>query len=158
MSKGLEYGKEVPGDYHVARYCFGGTVKVVFDEGFRKVVVPRAFEKGSNRTADVSVSVMEWFDKESDPEVIFEVCKYRGCLVVREGGDYVKLNVNKIRSKRYGGDRRKLRLIFKPDRNPAHAVLYSEGLMVSMELASLANYEGIFIPVPIPVPDVVFPD
>ena len=30
--------------------------------------------------------------------------------------------------------------------------------MVSMELASLANYEGIFIPVPIPVPDVVFPD
>ena len=158
MNSRLIRDKAVPGDFHVARYCFDGTVRVVFDEGFRKVVAPRAFEKGSNRTADVSVSVMEWFDKESDPEVIFEVCKYRGCLVVREGGDYVKLNVNKMRSKRYGGDRRKLRLIFKPDKNPAHAVLYSEGLMVSLELASLANNEGKFFPVPSPVPDVVFAD
>ena len=101
---------------------------------------------------------MEWFDEESDSKVIYEVCKYRGCLVVKEGGDYVKLNVDKIRSKRFEGDRRELKLEFWPDRNPAHAVLFSEGLMVSMELALLANSEGSFFPVPSPIPDPVFPD
>lgn len=158
MNSRLIKGKAVPGDFHVARYCFADTVRVISDGMYRRVVAPRAFEKGNNPRADVSFSVMEWFDGGSDSEVIYKVCKYRGRLVVKEGGDYVKLNVGKIRSKRFEGDRRELKLNFWSGENPAHAILHSEGLMVSMELASLANSEGVLFPVPNPIPDVVFLD
>lgn len=150
-------GKDVPDDYHVARYCFEDTIREVIEDGIRYVVEPRAFERGRDKAADVSFSVMEKFGGGSDADLIVKVCIYRGNLGVREGGYYVKLNVGKITSERYQGDSRKLRLIFEPGYNPAHANLYSEGLMVSTELAALANREGKFFPVPSPVPDAIIP-
>ena len=154
----LEAGKEVPRSHHVARYCFPGTVSSVRGEGNRKIVTSRAFEWRGSRTADISFSVMEKFRKRNDKEVIYEVCRHRGRLEVKEDGHYVKLNVGMIRSKRYGADRRKLDIIFRPGENPAHATLYTEGLMVSLELASLASEKGEFFLVPKPFPDVVFAD
>lgn len=154
----LEAGKEVPGSHHVARYCFPGTVNSIRAEGNRKVVTPRAFERGRSRTADISFSVMEKFGGKDDKEVIYKVCEHRGKLKVKEDGHYVKLNVGLIRSKRYGADRRRLRIIFRPGENPAHTTLYTDGLMVSLELASLANEKGELFLVPKPVPKVVLAD
>lgn len=155
MNKRLEVGKVVPGEFHVARYCYEGTIRTVHDGGIRRVVEPGAFEKRRDKTADVSFSVMEWFDGENDTKVIFKVCKYRGKLIVNVRGDYVKLNVGKIGEKRFAVDERYFEIKFKPDENPAHAILYTRGLMVSTELAVLANAEGELFPVPNPVPDAV---
>ena len=154
----LEAGKKVPSSHHVARYCFPGTVFSIKGEDNRKVVTQRAFEWRGSRTADISFSVMERFRGKNNKEVIYKVCKHRGRLKVKEEGHYVKLNVGMIRSRRYGADRRKLRIIFWPKENPAHATLYTDGLMVSVELASLANERGEFFLVPSPVPEVVFSD
>ena len=154
----LEAGKKVPSSYHVARYCFPGTVNSIKSEGNRKIVTPRAFEWRGSRTADISFSVMERFRGKNDKKVIYEVCRHRGGLEVKEDGHYVKLNVGMIRSKRYGADRRKLRITFRPGENPAHATLYTDGLMVSVELASLATEKGELFLVPNPVPEVVLSD
>lgn len=156
MNKGLEFGKVVPGEFHVARYCYKGTIRTVHDGGIQRVVEPDAFEKRKDKTADVSFSVMERFEGANDTEVIYKVCKYRGKLVVSVRGDYVKLNVGKIGEKRFAVDGRQFEIKFRPDENPAHAILYTGGLMVSTELAVLANAEGELFPVPNPVPDVVF--
>lgn len=153
----LVKGDPVPEKCHVARYCFPCTVKLSTGQDSRPIVTARAFEKGRDRTADVSLSVMEKFTGADDNEVIYEVCRQRGYLNVREGGHYVKLNVGLIKKRRFGADRRELRLIFDPGPNPAHAVLYTEGLMISLELAALATERGTLFPVPDPVPEVVFP-
>ena len=151
----LEVGKEVPNSYHLARYCFPGTVESVRDGGERKVVTSRAFEWRGNKAAPLSFSVMEKFEGENERDVIYEVCRHRGRLVVEEDGHYVKLGVGMIRRRRYDADRRVPRIIFCPGDNPAHVTLYPDGLMVSLELASLATERGKFFPVPIPIPEVV---
>jgi hypothetical protein len=151
----LKAGHPVPDCHHVARYCYPCTVK---DQGGRKVVSHRAFERRGDKTADVSLSVMEYFEGESDSDVIYKVCQQRGHLQVRENGYYVKLNVGLIGSERYERDRRRFPIVFSPGQNPAHATLYTCGLMVSVELATLATQKGQFFRVPDPIPDVVFPD
>ena len=151
----LVAGKPVPNSHHVARYCFPCTVK---DIGNQKVVTSRAFERRGDKTADISLSVMEKFEGKNDRDVIYKVCQYRGKLQVDDDGHYVKLNVGLIRSRRYEGDWRKFPIIFNPGDNPAHATYYTRGLMVSVELATLASQRGEIFPVPSPVPDVIFPD
>lgn len=154
----LKAGKDVPSNYHVARYCFPNTVRFPGERSSRPVVTHRAFEWRGDGTADLSFSVTEWFRRNNASDEIFEVCRHRGCLKIRDGGHYVKLNVGIIVNKRYGADRRNLHMLFEPGKNPAHATLYTGGLMVSLELASLASEKGEFFPVPNPIPEVALPD
>ena len=151
----LKPGYPVPDSHHVARYCYPCTVK---NHDGERVVTARAFEWRGEKTADISLSVMERFEGESDNDVIYEVCRHRGSLLVREGGHYVKLKVGSIRGHRFEADRYAPPIIFSPGGNPAHATLYSCGLRFSVELASLASRIGEFFPVPDPVPDVVYCD
>lgn len=143
-------GEEMPGDCHVARYCFYDSIETVEDEA-RQIIAPRAFEKGRNNRADVSFSAMEFF-RGDDKEIILQVCKFRGGLRVADDGYYVKLNVGRIRESVFKAIRTQLPFLFKPGRNPAHANLYAQGLIVSVALASLATSEGTLFPVPTPVP------
>lgn len=142
--------EELPGDHHVARYCFCDSTDTI-EGGSRRVITSRAFEKGRNNKADVSLSVMECF-RGNDEEVIRQVCNFRGGLHVDDDGFYVKLNVGRVRESVFGATRTQLPFLFKPGRNPAHAILYARGLLVSVALASLATSEGTLFPVPTPVP------
>ena len=101
-------------------------------------------------TSDVSFSVMERFCGENDEEIIRQVCEYRGNLCVEEGGFYIVMNVGRIKI-----DLPQHRALFRPTkRNPAHATLYSNDLVISTTLASIANSEGgsrlLTVPNPIP--------
>lgn len=154
MVKGrLIKDEELPGGCHVARYCFYDSVDVVEGES-RPIIKSRAFEKGRNDKADVSFSVMEYFQGD-DEEVIWQVCKFRGGLYVEDDGYYVKLNVGRIRESVHKATRTQHPFLFKPGRNPAHANLYARGLIVSVALATLATNEGKIFPVPKPIPEPV---
>ena len=148
----LRKNKELPDDYHVARYCRPYSVKTVKGGSLRKVL-PRAFENRLDDGTDVSFSVMEYFDRSTDEELIWEVCKHRGNLIVRQNGHYVKLNVGRIRETVYKETRFRHRFLFKPGKNPAHANLFARELNVAVALSSLANHEGTVSPVPNPIPD-----
>ncbi len=146
----LGHGDELPGCYDVARYCFNGTIRKV--QG-KPHVVARAFEKGRDKKANISLSVMNFFHSR-DKEVIWEVCKYRGGLIVCEKGNYLKLKVDRITQQLQEATNRYYPVIFTPfRRNPAHATIYPGDLQISVSLAVLANQEGEILPVPSPIPD-----
>lgn len=148
----LKADESVPVDFHVARYCFPGTVRTVNDGVIRMVVSARAFENRKNPAAGVSFSVMQWFCGATDEEIIYRVCEYRGDLRVKEGGDYVKLGAGSVvRSVSRKGTPPST-LIFRPGKNPAHAALLANSLSVSTALSALANRDGKFFPVPSPLP------
>lgn len=144
----LVAGKDVPCCCHVARYCRDIRTR---SSGSRRIIKRRAFIRGRDKTSNVSFSVMENFSGENDDDVLRQVCEYRGNLSVDASGYYIVMNVGKIRLNLPDH-----RLRFKPTtRNPAHATLYSNNLVVSTELASLANSEGgsKLLPVPNPIPN-----
>ena len=144
----------VPDDFHVARYCFPGTVGLVTDGPARMVYKPRAFENRNYPEEGVSFSIMEYFECETDEEAIFKVCQHRGSLRVNEKGDFVKLNAGSVRA-RTAVKGRPRDLIYRKTKNPAHATLVANSLSVSSALSALANEEGVLFPVPCPVPDVI---
>lgn len=144
----LVEGKDVPDFCHVARYCRKIRTR---SSGSRRIIKRRAFERGKDETSDVSFSVMEWFCGESDEDILRQVCEYRGNLCVEANGYYIVMNVGKIRVSVPHH-----KLLFSPTRrNPAHATLYANNLVVSTELASLANSEGgsSLFPMPQPLPE-----
>lgn len=143
----LVKNEDVPSCCHVARYCRRIRTR---SSSSRRIIKRRAFDKGMGDTSDVSFSVMEWFCGESDEEIILQVCEYRGNLCVEESGFYIIMNVGHIRV-----NLPQHRTLFKPTRrNPAHATLYSNDLVISTTLASIANSEGgsRLLPVPNPIP------
>ena len=144
----LVVGKDVPCCCHVARYCRKIRTR---SSGSRRIIKRRAFVRGRAETSDVSFSVMEKFCGKNDGDVLRQVCEYRGNLCVEASGYYIVINVGEIRQNLPDH-----KLLFKPTtRNPAHATLYSNNLVVSTELASLANSEGgsRLLPVPSPIPN-----
>ena len=144
----LVAGKDVPCCCHVARYCRKIRTR---SSGSRRIIKRRAFVRGKAETSDVSFSVMEKFCGKNDDDVLRQVCEYRGNLCVEANGYYIIMNAGKIRLNVRGH-----RLFLNPtSRNPAHATLCSNNLVVSTELASLANSEGgsRLLPVPNPIPN-----
>lgn len=151
----LEEGKDVPDHCHVARYCAHYRVRSA-GSGTRPIIKRTAFHRGRRDTADISLSVMEWFDSCNDEEVIYQVCKHRGNLNVENGGYYVVLNVAIMKRTVSDSTGCQHRLVFtKSPGNPAHATFFTQNLMVSTALAALANSENQsrLYPVPDPIPD-----
>lgn len=150
----LEDGKDVPDHCHVARYC--PHYKLTHSkQGDRPKIKRNIFHTGRDETADISLSVMEWFDSTCDAEVIFQVCRHRGTLNVEAGGYYLVLNVETMKETVSDSTGCQHRLILtKKRRNPAHATFYTQNLVVSTALASIANSvsKSSLFPVPRPVP------
>lgn len=144
----------MPDHCHVARYCAHYRVRPA-RYGTRPFIKQTAFHRGRCRTADISLSVMEWFDCNSDEEVIYQICKYRGNLNVEKGGYYIVLNVDIMKKTVSDSTGCQHRLVLtKSPGNPAHATFYTQNLMVSTALAALANSESksMLFPVPDPIP------